>query len=90
MIRIGTHAAFPSRFEFPRRLNIANYTKPVLDAKRLGKKTSVGAAPAGSEEVRRRAAVLSILAARPASYCGDACLVPVLSAFAEQGQRRGW
>ncbi len=90
MIRIATHATCPSRFEFPRRLNIANYTKPVLDAKRLGKKTSVGAAPAGSEEVLRRAAVLSILAARPASRSGDACLVPVLSAFAEQEQRRGW
>ncbi len=42
----------PPRFEFPRRLNVANYTKPVLDAKRLGKKTTVGAAPASAEEVR--------------------------------------
>ena len=28
-----------TRFEFPSRLNIAQYTKPLLDAKRLGKAT---------------------------------------------------
>ena len=40
-----------TRFEFPQRLNIANYTKPVLDAKRLGKQTT---APSDDSESKAK------------------------------------